>query len=385
MKRINLLLILIGIISFGGGLNNVLLAQDNDHVLVSVYYKLSQEMDEVAEELTNNNSLIKERSNGYINSFDFKRIGDSTYAYFHFGEVPKSLGSANLQASEDNLIEIRVPSGVEVIHSKFCAHSKSLKKIVLPETVTSIEDSAFEGCESLTDIVLPGSLKSIGNSAFKGCRSLEKVVIPNSVTSIGDSAFEGCERLTDVALPRLIKTIPNNAFRECRSIEKVIIPNSVTSIEERAFYKCDNLKTIVLPGTITRIENSAFWGCKELLWIRSNGVVYDNSLPNSLKSIGYGAFYGCRFSQLSLSNTSIITIGDLAFGDCKYLFSVGRVPSSLTTIGDSAFSQTAIKDFYYYDSVTSLGKFVFPYGTKIHVYRIGTNEEIGVYVYGRSR
>lgn len=45
----------------------------------------------------------------------------------------------------------------------------NIKKIVIPEGVTSIGDRAFMNCSGLTLIEIPNSVTCIGNSAFSNC------------------------------------------------------------------------------------------------------------------------------------------------------------------------------------------------------------------------
>lgn len=70
-----------------------------------------------------------------------------------------------------------------------------IKKIIIPDSVTSIGDYAFDNCVYLTDITLPKNLKEIGFEAFKNCNNLKEIEIPESVVAIGENAFEGCDEI----------------------------------------------------------------------------------------------------------------------------------------------------------------------------------------------
>ena len=61
------------------------------------------------------------------------------------------------------------------------------------------------------------------------------------------------------------------------------------------------------------------------------------TIPNSVTTIGVGAFYGCRSLTSVTIPDSVTEIGDTAFEDCSSLTSV-TIGDSVTAIGDSAFS-----------------------------------------------
>ena len=108
--------------------------------------------------------------------------------------------------------------------------SKDIKKIVIPESVTSIEDYVFYYCNSLTSVTIPNSVMSIGKRAFDSCNSLTSVVIPDSATSIKNSAFCQCRRLMNVTIGKCVTTIGSLVFFGCDNLKSLIFKEK--SIEE---------------------------------------------------------------------------------------------------------------------------------------------------------
>lgn len=100
------------------------------------------------------------------------------------------------QACRDNdaIIELRLPSSVEVIGEFAFADCKNLKKVIIGGTHT-VGYSAFRNCNKLSSLTLPEGIKVIDDSAFENCIMLGVVEIPNSLESIGVNAFIGCDRL----------------------------------------------------------------------------------------------------------------------------------------------------------------------------------------------
>jgi hypothetical protein len=117
---------------------------------------------------------------------------------------------------------------------------------------------------------------SIGDSAFFDCTSLTSVTIPNSVTSIGEGAFGRCNSLTAIMVDTrnsFYSDLDGVLFNQSLTTlvqypggiaGAYIVPNSVTSIGQGAFYYCASLTHVTIPNSVSSIGNFAFPDCTNL-------------------------------------------------------------------------------------------------------------------------
>ena len=178
-------------------------------------------------------------------------------------------------------------------------------------------------------------MTSIGDGAFSFCSSLAKVVIPNSIVCINGNPFKAWHGKLECLSPSFVYE-NNILFNKDKS--KIIsfrnqkqtsyfIPNSVTSIGDGAFFACNSLAEVVIPNSVTSIGDRAFFACNSL-----SEVV----IPNSVTSIGDRAFSFCSSLAEVVIPNSVTSIGDYAFFGCSSLSEV-VIPNSVTSIGEGAF------------------------------------------------
>ena len=258
--------------------------------------------------------------------------------------------SKNATAVPASLKEVTLTNAEKIADRAFYS-CKTLKSIILPETVTILGENSFTNCRELTNFTIPSGVTSIGNYAFSSCFSLKTITIPKGVTDIGNYAFAGCGRLIEVKnLSSLPIAAGSNEYGEvaynakrvykegesCLSTDKngfvlyddgkdkvvlgyegkstdITLPDGTTEIGQYAFWMCKNIKSVTLPVGVTSIGANSFMECSGL------GSI---TLPDGVTSIGKEAFLGCGGMTSITLPSSVKSIGNSAFVWCTKLSTV---------------------------------------------------------------
>lgn len=243
----------------------------------------------------------------------------------------------------DNLKHITFSSTLATIGNYAFENCKSLEGVTLPDTLTSIGSYVFSGCKKLERASLPENIKAIANFMFNKCESLVEINIPETVTNIGWSAFSGCLKLDNITIPEKCVTIGNNAFQNC-GITSLHIPARIGSIGEGAFFLCSNLEKLTLDqmnNSFSMDDGILYNKDKTTILLypaKSHGDKKEFNVPDSITTIGYGAFSGCAHLKSITLPTSLVKIDGCAFFGCSSLTKM-YVPDSVLTIGKSAFQR----------------------------------------------
>ena len=336
-------------------------------------------------------------------------------------------------------------SGVDSIG--FRAFSGSyITSLTLPDNVKEIGKEAFFQCFDLIEADLGQGLLTIDDYAFEACSNLRKLLVPETVTSLGKAFIDGDRRLSTLAMPSLFsrsldyylsnhysnhlyyltiyhgnivsgsftsssvkvvklydtEIIEDGAFTYSHYLSSLTISNSLTKIGEYAFDHCECLSEINFLGTSsewaqvevdpTNRENF-FYRCADFYLqaedssyvsvvtsecsyvVDEDNRVYglsilddtitsfnfaakfpnqtvislatyafsscydlegDIILPQGLRTIGVRAFFECHKIEHIVIPNSVVIIGDSAFYDC-YGIEEYVIPSSVRYIGSYAF------------------------------------------------
>ena len=290
------------------------------------------------------------------------------------------------------LTSITIPNSVTSITDYAFNRCSGLTSITIPNSVTSIGNYAFDGCSGLTTLTIPNSVTSIGSAAFRGCSSLTSIIIPKSVTSISGYTFSGCSGLTSIivkegntvydsrdncnaiietasntlitgcqntAIPASVTLIGESAFSGCSGLTSITIPNSVTSIGNYSFSSCSGLTSVTIPNSVTSIETTAFKGCSGLtsIIVEEGNTAYDSrdNCNAIIKTKTNSLILGCKNTIIPNSVTSI---GNGAFYKCSSLTSI-TIPNSVTSIGWNSFEGSGLTSITIPPSVTDIGVWAF--------------------------
>lgn len=219
-------------------------------------------------------------------------------------------------------------------------------KLEFPASLKAIQGGTFSSCPNLTEIVFHEGLQEIQGGTLNGFQSLDSVVFPLSLNLLSSGAFAGA-KINNVEIGNANSVISSSGIYipSCKNLiirggtidgtggtislsilENLTLKNAVKFTGKSHFSPCfDTLKSVTIENGITEIPPLCFSNC---------GKITEITIPESVTSIGESAFSGTSLKNLEIPN-GVQTIGKAAFSNTR-LASVS-VPASVTTIGENAF------------------------------------------------
>lgn len=145
---------------------------------------------------------------------------------------------------------VTIPQGVTRVGTRAFQYNKMLKIIVLPSGCTNIDTTIGTACFALRMILTPKSLSSFGGSSTcSDARSLKRVIMSDTVNYLGASSFMSNYALQSVRLSENITAINGSTFDGCWNLKELNIPAKVTSIVAAGIRYCYSLARLRFNST----------------------------------------------------------------------------------------------------------------------------------------
>ena len=275
----------------------------------------------------------------------------------------------------DTDIEVNVPTYLEYAGDRSFGCTK-LTTTRLPSTLTTIGACAFLDCDSIVDVNFSSSLKKVGNDAFSDCDGITEIVFPNGIEYIG--AFDDCSNLASMTIPNMKNGTINGSFENCTALKNVTIGNLENTVVGRyTFSGCTALESF----HFANVEDSElceyfFNGCTSLKTVTFNEI--DNCTLGAnffagctaLESVNFGdvasftipanMFKNCTsLKSVYFGEVYGLTISENAFKGCTSLTNFNYSKLRNVTIGAYAFSECESLTWFDFDAVDSIDGYAF--------------------------
>ena len=258
-------------------------------------------------------------------AYDYQRPGYNGYYVVTAMASSSTPGEMMLVGCSSSSSAIRVPSYGTLDDSR-------------TYNITAVADSAFMnqlGVESFTWTNAPAGSK-IGIRSFYNHATL--TTVNTNAEIISPYAFQNSQNLTNLTLGSGVKTTMAYAFSNI-GITSFTLPATLTDFTFSGLSDCKNFASYAVASGNPRFA-------------AQSGILYDNNmiylyhcppaitsisaLPNTLRSIGGGAFRGLTKALKIDIPYGVKYIGDMAFEYSTSLQTI-RIPSSVTNYGNAMF------------------------------------------------
>ena len=308
-----------------------------------------------------------------IDGHPVTEIGASAFASSGITSVtfPSSLVTIGAHAFDSNEIStLSFPSGLSVIKD-FAFQANPISSLIFPASITYLSQGAFAFISSLTSVTMLGNAPTGEWGVFYGSNNLQYIDVLESATGYGSywqrmirvkySVTYDVNEQDQAVITGCSDTCPENLV-----IPSTIDGHDVVSIAGYAFDGESAITSVTLPESLTTIGYKAFWGASDLgldtngkpLWV-GTGNIASVTFGSSVTTIGGYAFASQpSLTSITLPN-SVTTVGPYAFRHDTGLETVD-LGSGVTDLGRWAFHDcTSLTGIVIPEGVTSIGKATF--------------------------
>ena len=215
------------------------------------------------------------------------------------------------------------------IRGEVFANVKTLRKVVLPDTIKEIRGQAFQYASNLEEINIPEGIPEIKGETFEGCSSLKEITIPDSVTRIGGHAFRENYNLekVNISANSKLKEIGSSAFRDCYELEEIYLPAGV-DVDIKAFKGSGtNVKEYTSDGIV--LEDK--YEYENFFYLQVGETELINEFRSNAKTQGYSV----RLDEVEGS-----------YGDYSFVITIFKDDGGTTTFSLFRGSEYKIIDDY---------------------------------------
>ena len=233
------------------------------------------------------------------------------------------------------LSEVRLPAGLTVIPDEAFDGCSSLRTVNFPDTLKEIRSDAFCGTD-LTEFIAPDSLTNVWSYAFKDCAALSAVELKN-VHSVGDGAFGNCTALRSIRLSDKMTELSDHIFDGCSSLADIDMPDNPIAVSFSVF------NGTAYYNEPSNWENGVLYVDGYLIAVSKDfAPLTEYTVKDGTIVIADDAFSGVGYSsklkKMTLP-TGLHRIGQYAFSKLFSLTEI-NIPDTVRSIGYGAFSGT---------------------------------------------
>ncbi len=244
--------------------------------------------------------------------------------------------------------------------STWQSHNATLSGITASTEIVTGYDLIFTGTGEIMDFPAGTSATKWRNNQLWGDDQYYKLIldvkIGEGITRVGNSVMEGIGAKS-LSFPSTLTSIGKLTFHGCLGTSKagfhysIVLPAACKELSQISLSGGAAVTSVRLPEGLTAIPNAL---------LAKNPNLKNVNIPSTVKTIGSSAFAGSAVETIALPN-GLESIGEYAFSNCASLTSI-NFPASLTRIDAWAFYKCAsLKnvDMSNLPNLMSLGTWIF--------------------------
>lgn len=284
----------------------------------------------------------------------------------------------------------------------------TIKSIHLPLSLEMIDMASLENLSSITELSIPDNVHTIAAHALKSCTSLKKIILPKSLTSVGNQCFMSDYALRSVLnMPKGVINIPVQCFYACTALPSIPFfeHTSVPTLENINAFSNTTCQFVVPDNLYDEWIAATNWSAYADRIVKASEYVYlDFADPvvekicaenigdgigttqeqankvttfpdifqgnteitsfdelerfENVTNLAFGAFQNCT-SLKSVAFPHIKSLGGNTFLNCSSLDMDITLPSLMTLTGTRQFNKSAIRKVISLGSITSVSDAMF--------------------------